>query len=313
MRNPAGHFLFREVIVYQYPKEYLTISQLTKKLEDSGMIILPEDDVYKILSIIGYYRLKGYSYHLLDSTSHTYKPGTYLSNILKLYSFDRELSKLLFDFSSQIEVSLRARLINAFQHTNDPLILNDASVFQDKTLYWKNFSSISLEIERSKDVFISHNFKKYEGLVPVWAVIEILSFGTLSKIIKNLKTGPDSVFSTLVQDYKFEGNNGTVSPSKKMFSSWIYSVSILRNICAHNGRLYNRTIDTKPQLVLSDILDPAPRYYGLYQVMLAMKYLRPSDSAWKHFIGDFKNTLISYSKYCEIERLGFPEDWEEHL
>jgi abortive infection bacteriophage resistance protein len=299
--------------VYHYPKEFLTVSQLIQKLVDSGMIITPEDNTQQILSTIGYYRLKGYSYHLIDPINHSYKSGTYFSNILKLYFFNNELSKLLFDFSSQIEISLRTRLINAFQYTNDPLILNDASVFQDKSLYWKNFSSISKEIERSKDAFISHNFKTYEGAIPIWAIVEVLSFGTLSKIIKNLKTGSNTAFSALVQNYRFEGSNGLITPSKKMLTSWIYSVSILRNICAHNGRIYNRTIDTKPQLILTDVLEPAPSYYGLYQVMLAMKYLRPSNETWIQFIKDFKSILNTYARYYELERLSFPEDWENHF
>ena len=41
-------------------------------------------------------------------------------------------------------------------------------------------------------MFIKHNFDNHDGEVPVWAAAEVLSFGTLSKIIKNLKTGTGS-------------------------------------------------------------------------------------------------------------------------
>ena len=41
-------------------------------------------------------------------------------------------------------------------------------------------------------MFIKHNFDNHDGGVPVWAAAEVLSFGTLSKIIKNLKTGTGS-------------------------------------------------------------------------------------------------------------------------
>lgn len=49
-----------------------------------------------------------------------------------------------------------------------------------------------------------------------------MSFGSLSKIIKNLKTGNQSAFSILIQDYKFNNSNGIyINPSKDMFTSWI--------------------------------------------------------------------------------------------
>ena len=35
----------------------------------------------------------------------------------------------------------------------------------------------------------------------VWAIVEVLSFGTMSKIIKNLKTGLDSAYVILAKFY----------------------------------------------------------------------------------------------------------------
>ena len=46
-----------------------------------------------------------------------------------------------------------------------------------KKKYRNNMSSISSEIARSNDVFINHNFNNHEGEIPVWAVVEVISFG----------------------------------------------------------------------------------------------------------------------------------------
>lgn len=172
---------------------------------------------------------KGYSFQWIDPVTQKYIAGTNFSDVLKLYHFDCELSHLVFSYLSQIEVALRAHLVNAFQITQDTLILNDPSVFVDKRVYWKNQSTIASEICRSNDIFIEHNFNSHDGAVPLWAVVEVLSFGSLSKIIKNLKTGNESVFSILVQNYQFKGSHGiSVNPSKKIFTSWIQAVSIMR-------------------------------------------------------------------------------------
>lgn len=236
--------------MYTYPKNFLSVTQLIQKLKDAGMVIDANDTAEMALTTIGYYRLKGYSFHLIDPATKKYIKGTTLSDVIKLYHFDTELSHLLFRYLSQIEVALRSRLVNAFQITQDALVLNDPSVFKDKKTFWKNQSTIAAEISRSNDVFIEHNFNNHDGAVPIWAVVEVMSFGTISKIIKNMKTGGDSAFSELIKNYKFQNSKGqAIHPSKDMFTSWIQAVSIMRNICAHNGRIYNRTISTRPQKV----------------------------------------------------------------
>lgn len=300
--------------MYQYPKNFLSVTQLIQKLTDAGMTIDSQDEALTALTTIGYYRLKGYSFHWINPVTNKYIAGTNFSNVLKLYHFDSELSHLIFSYLSQIEVALRARLVNAFQITQDALILNDPSAFKDKRLYWKNQGTISSETSRSNDVFIEHNFQNHDGAIPLWATVEIMSFGTLSKTIKNMKAGNLSAFSVLVQNYKFINTNGNnINPSKDMFTSWIQAVSVMRNICAHNSRIYNRAISTRPQLISSDVISPQPRYNGLYQIMLSMKYLRPTNDSWTTFVNELKHLLNKYDGVYDIKRMNFPADWENHF
>ena len=56
------------------------------------MTIDSNDTAEIALTTIGYYRLKGYSFHLIDPSTKKYIEGTSLSNILRLYRFDSELS-----------------------------------------------------------------------------------------------------------------------------------------------------------------------------------------------------------------------------
>lgn len=300
--------------MYTYPKDFLSVTQLIQKLKATGMIIDSEETAARELSYIGYYRLKGYSFHLIDATTKRYVAGTKFADIIELYNFDVELSHLLFNYLSKIEVALRARLVNAFQSTNDALILNDPSAFEDKKIFWKNQGAIASEISRSNDVFIVHNFANHDGAIPIWATVEVMSFGTLSKTIKNMKTGGGSAFSVLIKDYKFKSNNGAeVNPSKDMFTSWIQTASVMRNICAHNGRIYNRSVSTRPKLINSDRTFSQPKYNGLYQIVLAMKYLRPDDDSWLVFVSDFGSLLKKYTNVYDISRMNFPTDWEVHL
>ena len=70
--------------MYEYPKEFLSVSQLIQKLKDAGMIIDSQDDAAKALTTIGYYRLKGYSFQLIDPVTQNYVQDTKLSDVLKL-------------------------------------------------------------------------------------------------------------------------------------------------------------------------------------------------------------------------------------
>lgn len=167
---------------------------MSEKLINSGPTVSSQDDVIQALTTIGYYRLKGYIFDYIDSSTNQYKNGTNLTDILELYSFDSELSHLLFNYISKIEVSLKARLVQAFQLMKDPLILHDPSEFKNKQLYWRNQNMLASEISRSNDLFIKHHFNKHEGAIPLWASVEVMSFGTLSKTIKNMRTGPKTPF-----------------------------------------------------------------------------------------------------------------------
>ena len=111
--------------MYQYPKEFLPVDQLLQKLTSSGITISSLAEARIALTNIGYYRLKGYSLQWFDPISKKYISNITFSDILKLYYFDSEMSHLLFNYLSQIEISLKARLVNALQITHDALILHD--------------------------------------------------------------------------------------------------------------------------------------------------------------------------------------------
>lgn len=70
-----------------YPKKFLSVEQLVEKLKNAGMTISSDDEAKIALATIGYYRLKGYSYHFIDQTTKQYFKGTNLNNILRLYFF----------------------------------------------------------------------------------------------------------------------------------------------------------------------------------------------------------------------------------
>lgn len=312
--QPGGTFLFMGCFMYQYSKQILTIAQQIQSYIDAEMEFTDQANVEKALKSVGYYRLRGYSFHLYNNATKKFLPGTKFEDILKLYQFDQELSALIFAMISKIEVALRVRLVEALLIHREPLVLQDSSIFKEKKLYWQNISTVASEIARSNDVFIKHNFDNHDGEVPVWAAVEVLSFGTLSKIINNLKTGTGSSYSILAANYQYKSTRGNlVNPSQNMLASWIQGVSVLRNMCAHNSRIYNRTIHTTPEILDADRVTPPPAHNGLYQILLAMKYLRSSDEEWRVFVNAFDKLIQNNIGVVKLTAMNLPVDWKAHL
>lgn len=312
--QPGGTFLFMGCFMYRYPKQILTIEQQVQSYIDAGMKIISQEDVKKALKSIGFYRFRGYSFQLYDNATKKYVPETKFEDVIKLYQFDQELSVLIFSMISKIEVALRVRLVEALLIHEEPLVLQDSSIFKEKKRYWQNMATVASEIARSNDVFIKHNFDNHDGEVPVWAAVEVLSFGTLSKIIKNLKTGTKSSYSILASNYQYKSKKGNlVKPSQKMLASWIQGVSVLRNMCAHNSRIYNRTIHTTPEILDVDKITSPPAHNGLYQILLTMKYLRSSDEEWTVFVNAFAKLIQNNNGVVSLAAMNLPADWKEHL
>ena len=79
--QPGGTFSFMGCFMYQYPKQILTIAQQVQSYIDAGMVIASREDVEKALKSVGFYRLRGYSFHLYDNATKKYVPGTKFEDI----------------------------------------------------------------------------------------------------------------------------------------------------------------------------------------------------------------------------------------
>ena len=58
--------------MYQYPKQILTIEQQVQSYIAAGMEITSHEHLEKVLKSIGFYRLRGYSFHLYDNATKKY-------------------------------------------------------------------------------------------------------------------------------------------------------------------------------------------------------------------------------------------------
>ena len=159
---------------------------------------------------------------------------------------------------------------------NNGLIVDD--------VYYKEFmEDIEQEIRRNSKAPFVRNFREnYEGgNLPIYALVEVFSFGTLSKFFKNMHNkDKKEIAKTFGVGYTY-------------FESWLESISYVRNICAHYGRLYNAKMAKTPKLY-KEYTQAGIGNNRIFGVLLCMKNLLKSDSQWDLFVDKIEMLLDKY-------------------
>ncbi|MBO4996252.1 MAG: Abi family protein [Muribaculaceae bacterium] len=225
----------------EYSKLALDTTDIIERLKTNGLGILDEKEAVRKLGIVSYFRIAAYLRPMEDNKeTHHFKPGSTLENAFALYEFDTKLRQLIFAAIQEIEIALRAKIIQHFSLMYGPFWFMDATLSVNERLFSQNLAAIDRELERSREDFIKAHFKKYvkPAFPPAWKTLELASFGTLSKLYYNFLD--NKVKKTIAREFNL--------PNHEMLESWMRSISSLRNCCAHHARIWNRRLSATPQM-----------------------------------------------------------------
>ena len=292
-------------------KPATTLKDQVSILKSRGLLIPDEDEAINVLECTNYYRLRGYYSHLQKKGSDDFKDGTTLYSILSLHDFDNELRVMLLGLLLDIEIVARARISYSIAHTWGPMGYRDQSNYaaSDSKKYNELMLRIDEELGKSRERFIKTYNEKYAGQFPVWVAVEVMSYGEISKLYHLLPTNLKKVIA-----------NAYDNLDESMLTNWIYCCSILRNLCAHNSRLYARSIpmpisiekDVKKKIDIMTNGKFAAKPQSLFSYLLAIRRLS-RGKIWNSFLEDFKKVLGKYHNTVELIRLGIPDQWEQIL
>lgn len=292
----------------KYDKRPIALSQQLKLLEQRGLIIQNEETALSQLQSISYFRLASYwhSMEVPNSDKHQFLPNSNFDDVIELYQFDKKLRTLVFTSIQDIEIALRTRTIQCFSLKYGAFWFMDARLFKNENIFAICLENIQKEANRSNEDFLKEHFKKYDepSLPPVWKTMEIISFGTLSKLYCNFNdTGVKK------QVAKIFG-----LPQYLYLESWMKCASVLRNYCAHHARLWNRRFPIMPQLpkrlTLKWIDTSHIRPIKLYAQLCYLAYLEQSINPNSQFKSGIK-ALLSNTPQATLKAMGFPANWRE--
>lgn len=279
----------------------MTIDEQVENLKSIGLIVDDEAYAKKILNDISYFRLvKAYSLNL-KTKNGCYNKQTTFKEIVDLYLFNANLRQIIFPEIEKVEINVRCRLANFFAEQYGVLGYLQAENFANENYHAEFLKDINEEIGRNSKAPFVRNFREnYEGgYLPIYALVEVFSFGTLSKFYKNmLNKDKKAIAKTFGVGYTY-------------FESWLESISYVRNICAHYGRIYNAKLSKTP-ILYKEYTQAGIGNNRIYGVLLCLKYLLKNDIHWNLFVD---NIELIFDKYgcVQISTMGFPENWKELL
>lgn len=276
----------------------MTIDEQVENLKNIGLIVDDEEYAKKILNDISYFRLiKAYSLNL-KSKNGCYNKQTTFKGIVDLYLFNSNFRQLIFPEIEKVEINVRCRLANFFAEQYGVLGHLQAENFSNENYHAQFLEDIKEEVRRNSKAPFVRNFKEnYEGgNLPIYALVEVFSFGTLSKFYKNmLNKDKKAIAKTFGVGYTY-------------FESWLESISYVRNICAHYGRIYNAKLSKTP-ILYKEYTQVGIGNNRIYGVLLCLKYLLKDDNHWNLFVDKIE---LLFDKYpcVQISTMGFPENWK---
>lgn len=279
----------------------MNIDEQIDNLKAIGLIIDNEDYARQILNDISYFRLiKAYGLGLKKKNSN-FDGKVSFEQIVELYLFNANFRQLLFTMIERIEVNLRCRVANHFSHTYGVLGYEDAANFNDPDYHKEFLDDIDDEIDRnSKAPFVKNFRNNYaDGKIPFYALVELFSFGTLSKFYKNMKPQDKKAVAQLY------GIGYTY------LESWVEHIAFVRNICAHYGRLYNVNLAKTPKLY-KQYTEQGISSIRVFATLLCIKHLIPNDRHWTEFV-DTIDLLFEKYPHADKKLMGFPDDWADVL
>ncbi len=289
-------------------KHPITIEKQINNLLERGMLLHDKEFAKDVLSNISYYRLSGYALQFREpSSQNKYQDGTTFESIYKIYLFDAKLRNIYLKHLEKVEVRFITQIAYHFSILNcstRPYDQHyDGSYFRDKTAHNIFIKKMETQIRYYKNTkIVEHHMKKYSDRMPLWAMVEIMSFSNLSYFYKAMRRDEQNTISTIA------GVRTT------QLINHLHCMSTLRNACAHGSRLYNTELH-KPIKLGEGFLKRNRNIENnsLFAYSLVLGRHLPTKYDKHEYLEDLKTLIKQNIEVVDLQLIGFPDDYEQIL
>lgn len=221
-----------------------TLDEQIDILKTRGMEVKDIGYAKNKLKHINYYKLKEYSLPFMNNG--LYSDITF-EELIDIFYLDRALRVNLIHSIEKIEISFKtqiAKILGKYGPTGY-LFFNN---WVDKEEYCKHYikdQEKKFKEQIQKNLFdrsnqIIENFKQKNPTddIPIWMLVETM---TLGEAINMFKLMAPSLKEEIAKTYNL--------PSADFFESWIYKIKLIRNLCAHNMKIYDIKFEQKTKVL----------------------------------------------------------------
>ena len=278
------------------------IEEQVKWLGARGLELPDREYASRCLSHIGFHRLSTYWARFMGQ-GYVFWAGVTFNDVMVRYMFDQRLRSLVLEGTSYIEVSIRTRWTTevASRSSLGDYGHKDEKLFQPKR-HPKNLQRLGEDYNNA--------YKQgtpFESAT-IWEVAEAMPFGQLSMWYQSIKDR--QIKRAIAENYGVD---------QKTFGSLLIHHSLVRNICAHHGRLWDRHLNSPPRISsqLGGNENVALWFNGdqehkIYNLLVFMAYLLDvvtPNGDWAKRLIDLVGRAVT-NGVPEVD-MGFPEGWAE--
>ena len=233
-------------------KEHKTFNQQLKILRNRGVVVPTNGKPKRFLEQENYYNvINGYKDLFLVKDSNNlpvepelYQEGTHFNELKALFLFDRELRilllKYLLIFENSIKTTVAYEFSKKYPRKNAYLdIANFVDNDPKKVLQQISILTKTIHDKVDRTGAIKHYIEEH-GEVPLWVLVNFLTMGNIANFYNILTDSTKNIIAKFYTDkYRTQNKDNTFRLSSTDLSACLKVANLVRNICAHDERLYN--------------------------------------------------------------------------
>ena len=278
-------------------KDFKTIDEQIEILRSRGLTIEDEAEAKDFLLRNNYYRVSGYSLTLRKNDVFA-KSATF-QNIEDIYNFDHEFRHIILHHIETIEVQMKSIYAYEFTKVYGPLGYLDAANFSNQAKH-KEIVNKANQQKRQRlahEAYLKHFINDLHQEIPLWAYVDLLTISDIS-FLYSISERP--LKETIAHRFGLTMNRGP-----EILGQYMHSMTIIRNLCAHGSRIYNRLFEQKPSLnkkeqaLLIRRKDGTMDNSHFFGFFLIMRRLLPAENFVEMKEGLNCSILFAPSEYVE--------------